>query len=61
MSTEGVMVMKAAEMKLKKLRTFDGSVETKCRKVPYEAMMIGGSGGSAGCEVLSIVVKTEGW
>lgn len=60
MSTEGVIVMKAADMKLKKLRTYDGSVEPKCRNVLYEAMMIGGNGGRAGCEVVSIEASTAG-
>ena len=50
MMTEGVMVLRAAVMKLKVACIADGNAETACIKVVYEAMIIGGKGGkSAGC------------
>jgi hypothetical protein len=59
MRTDGVTVISAAETNWKKLRTVDGRVETKCMKVLYDAMMIGGNGGRAGCEAASGVGTVE--
>ena len=50
MMTEGVMVLRAAVMKLKVACIVDGNAETACINVVYEAIIIGGKGGkSAGC------------
>jgi len=47
MMTEGVMVMMAANRKLKEVWMVDGRVERACIRVEYDAMMIGGNGGKS--------------
>ncbi len=48
MSTDGVMVLSAAMMKVRVERIVVGKVEMACNKVVYDAMTIGGKGGKSG-------------
>lgn len=50
MRTDGVMVWKAACKKVKPECTAVGKFEQRWRNVEYEAMIIGGNGGNAGCK-----------
>lgn len=62
MMTEGVMVMTAPMMRLKAEWIIVGSVDKACIRVVYEAMMIGGSGGRAGCAGIGTSSRDiEGW
>lgn len=47
--TEGVTVITAATMKFKPVWIVVGIAESACMRVVYEAMMMGGRGGRAGC------------
>ena len=47
MITDGVMVLRAAIMKLKAAGIAEGNTDRACNKVVYEAMMIGGNGGKS--------------
>lgn len=61
--TDGVMVMMAPTMRLKPVWAMVGREPNAWRSVVYEAMMIGGSGGSAGSEgaFASAAEPGEGW
>lgn len=63
MMTLGVMVMTAPTMRLKPVWMMVGREPSACRRVVYEAMMIGGSGGRAGSEMASAAATEpgEGW
>jgi hypothetical protein len=50
MMTEGVIVMTAPTMRLKPVWAMVGKEPSAWRRVVYEAIMIGGSGGRAGSE-----------
>lgn len=45
--TDGVMVLSAAVMKLKAACIVEGKIERACKRVVYEAMMMGGNGGKS--------------
>ena len=45
--TEGVIVLSAAVMKLKPAWMAEGSIESACRMVVYDAIIIGGKGGKS--------------
>lgn len=47
MMTEGVMVLRAAIMKLKVACNAEGKTERACNSVVYEAMIMGGKGGKS--------------
>ncbi len=53
--TEGVIVWKAAQRKVKLECTADGRVDRRYTIVLYEAMMIGGNGGNSGGSAASDV------
>ncbi len=53
--------MTAATRKLKLLWIVEGRVERAWRSVEYEAMMMGGSGGRAGCEDSENETCVVGW
>ena len=47
MITDGVMVLSAAMMKLKAAGIAEGKTDRACRRVVYEAMIMGGNGGKS--------------
>ena len=47
MITDGVMVLRAAIMKLKAAGIAEGKTDRACKRVVYEAMIIGGNGGKS--------------